>query len=468
MKRLYRITSVLSLFLLLFTFICFGQAKQNNKAIGHWKGLLVQETERVGIILKVSLSDEGDFYTTIYAPKKDAINMPVPNYITDDSLMIQVNDVGLFKGRFASPKTIIGTWYQEGLKYDLTFNKLSNADTAQISQTPEKPYPYLEEEVTFVNPEAGITLSGTLTTPETGDKFPAVILVSGMGDQDRDLTTYNHKPFLVVSDYLTRNGFAVLRFDDRNLGIPENEKEGATLEELSTDVLAAIDFLKTNPRIDSAKIGLVGHGDGGTIASFAANKAGTSAFVVLWGAPGTTGDKALIRQVDLLSKLSGYDKGYVDRYSNFQKTIFDILLHEPSPSRTVERLRLAFSDSTYAKMKPEDRATVNQNVQRVNNTWFKFYLKYDPTLGYKKLQCPVLVITGDKDLEFPADPNLGLIQKALEEGNNKNVKIVEMKGLNHLLQTTDFGSPDEYMEIMETISPKALKLIGSWIKSQVK
>jgi dienelactone hydrolase len=470
MKQFNLIKWFLSVFIFLLSANCFAQAKQNYWAVGQWKGLLTEEKEQLQVILKISKSKEGNLNVTIDVPKQGAIGMPVTKAETvGDSLFIDVDEIGgVYKGYFASPKRLIGTWYQFETKYVLNFSKLSNADTSYVSQVPVKPYPYIEEEVKFPNQQAGIKLVGTLTMPEKGGNFPAVLLISGIGDQDRDLGIYGHKPFLVIADYLTRNGFAVLRFDDRNIDVPEAKKVIPTLEESASDVLAAIDFLKNNPKIDSGKIGLIGIGDGGTMASLAANESGNSAFVVLWGSPGVTGDKALTLQNNLLSKLSGYDQEYVDKNQIIQKVVFDILLNEPSPSRTVERLRLAFSDSTYARMKPDGRAKINEKVQSVNNEWFKFYLKYDPTITYKKLNCPVLAVTGEKDLEFPPIPNLDMIKKALQESGNNKSKIIQLKSLNHILQTCDTGSPDEYIEIKETISPKALKLMGDWIKSKVK
>ncbi|NQU86644.1 MAG: alpha/beta hydrolase [Mariniphaga sp.] len=264
---------ILLIFLIVFQLQAISQETENKKAIGNWSGNLDVSSAKIELIFKVMLT-EGDLLAAkMDVPQQGATDIPVTEVSTNgDSLILVIRPInGNFKGFFKDKESIEGTWSQNGMSLSLTLTKTDKVIEFKRPQTPVKPYPYLEEEVIYQNKNDGITLAGTLTIPNSEGKFPAVVLITGSGAQDRDETIFGHKPFLVLADYLTRNGFAVLRTDDRGVGGSEGDIRKVTSEELAGDALAGVNYLKNHPKIDNSRIGLIGHSEGGIIAPIAAN-----------------------------------------------------------------------------------------------------------------------------------------------------------------------------------------------------
>jgi pimeloyl-ACP methyl ester carboxylesterase len=324
------------------------------------------------------------------------------------------------------------------------------------------------EEVSYENTKARIKLAGTLTLPEKAENFPAVILISGSGAQDRDETIFEHKPFWVIADYLTRNGIAVLRVDDRGVGGSEGDTGNATSKDFAGDVMAGIKFLKTRKEIDPSKIGLIGHSEGGIIAPIAANKINEVAFVVLLAGPGIPGEQILYEQGRLIGLASGMTEEQVVQNQKNQEAIFNIIKTEKDSAVRLDRLQRTFTGGMYPMMNEDQKTAVDQQVAAVNSPWFHYFLTYDPRPALTKLKCPVLALIGEKDLQVPPKSNLPAIEKSLTDGGNKNFKTLELPNLNHLFQNCETGAVSEYGQIEETISPEVLEIVLTWILENVK
>jgi fermentation-respiration switch protein FrsA (DUF1100 family) len=380
---------------------------------------------------------------------------------------------GYYEGKFEGD-SIAGTWNQGGSSFPLTLKRSGEIEPPKRPQEPKPPFPYIEEDVSYENKEASLTIAGTFTYPGSGESFPAVILITGSGPQNRNEELLGHKPFFVLADHLTRNGIAVLRFDDRGIGKSTGEFSSATTKDFASDVIAGIEYLKSRKEVNKDKIGLIGHSEGGLIAPLVAVQSDDVDFIVLMAGPGMTGKEILRLQTTLILRANGTDEETITDNVETALKMYDIIINEKDSSVVREKLK-KISDESYAEMSEEEKAQFgdpeiffNQQVKVLLSPWFRFFLEYDPYPTLTKVKVPLLAINGEKDLQVPPKENLELIEKAMKEGGNENYKIAELKGLNHLFQEAETGSPNEYAKIEETMSFSALNLISDWIKEITK
>ncbi len=391
--------------------------------------------------------------------------MPVAETkISGDSIFLNVAMIlGKYEGKFTSDSTIEGTWKQSGMSFPLSFKKTEVVTELKRPQTPKPPFPYRSEDVEYMNPASGLKLAGTLTLSENTKKCPAVILISGSGAQDRDETIFGHKPFWVIADYLTRNGIAVLRVDDRGVGGSEGNTGDATSEDFAGDVIAGLEFLKTRKEIDYNKMGLIGHSEGGLIAPIVATKSKDVAFIVLLAGPGINGEKIIYSQVENINRALGLDEEQIKQKLNTEKAVFDILLSQKNSADKIEELQNLLTDGMYDTMSEDQKKAIDIQANAINSPWFRFFLSYDPYPVLSKVKCPVLALNGEKDLQVPPKENLEALKKAMTEGGNKNFKTMEIPELNHLFQHCETCLVSEYATIEETVSPEVLQILYNWI-----
>jgi pimeloyl-ACP methyl ester carboxylesterase len=327
-------------------------------------------------------------------------------------------------------------------------------------QNPVKPYPYRDEDVTYRNEPAKIELAGTLTLPPGKGPFPAVLLITGSGQQDRDESILGHKPFLVLADHLTRKGIAVLRVDDRGAGKSGGTFATSTSADFATDVEAGLAYLNTRPEIDHRKTGLIGHSEGGMIAPMVAARNPSVAFIVMMAGTGVSGAEVLPAQVTAIVEASGKSHEEAVKDGANERQILTLIEQGASIDAIEKRMQEL---SNHA---PDEQTKAQ--VKQLQSPWFRFFLKYDPAVDLRKVKCPVLALDGEKDRQVLPDQNLPAIRKALEAGGNRHFEIEKIPGLNHLFQTAKTGAPGEYAEIEETISPVALNRISTWILRQTQ
>jgi pimeloyl-ACP methyl ester carboxylesterase len=301
-----------------------------------------------------------------------------------------------------------------------------------------------------------------------------VLLISGSGGQDRDESILGHKPFLILADYLTRRGIAVLRVDDRGVGGTSGDASKATTADFTDDVLAGVAYLKSRKDIDPRRIGLIGHSEGALIAPLAATRSPDVAFIVLLAAAGVPGDEIIMRQGELIARAQKADEAKIAESQKLQRQLLEILKNEPDAEKAKARLREAFANSSAlaAAGTPAAREALEKQIAAqvdvMLTPWFRYYVAYDPAPTLRKVRCPVLALNGDKDLQVDSKQNIPPITQALAASNNGDSTIMELQGLNHLFQHCTTGSPVEYGRISETFAPKALDLIGNWIVSRTQ
>ena len=430
---------------------------------GAWMGTLDMGTIKLRVVFHISNTEDG-LIATLDSPDQNVKGMPTTSVTRDGNhLKIESKNItAIFEGKIATDlASIDGTFTQMGAAHPLTLKRVK--DEAEMErkrpQNPTKPYPYREEEVSYENKVENVTLAATLTIPEGKGPFPAVLLITGSGPQDRDESLMGHKPFLILSDYLTRHGIAVLRADDRGTGQSTGVFAGATTADFATDTEAGIAYLKTRSEVNQHKIGLIGHSEGGVIAPMVAARNKDVAFIVMMAGTGVRGDQVLEAQGEAINIANGTSPAEAARKAAKEKEVLRLVETEKDEATLDKELREKLAGDI-----PEGQ--VGAQIKQITSPWFRYFLTYDPATALRKLTCAVLVINGSLDKQVLPDQNLPAIRKALEESGNKHFEIDELPGLNHLFQTAKTGSPAEYAEIEETMSPVALEKMSNWILKQ--
>ncbi|MEO8350845.1 MAG: alpha/beta fold hydrolase [Chthoniobacteraceae bacterium] len=441
---------------------------------GIWQGSLHVNLMELRLLLKLEGLD-ANLAGTLDSLDQNANGIPITRVNAEGKrLHFEVRSIaGIFDGIMGeNGSEIAGEWQQNGQKMPLVFQRLEKAPDLSRPQDPKKPYPYLEEEIAFTNAEAGLKLAGTFTCPKTKGPHPAVVLLTGSGPQDRDEALMGHRPFLVLADHLTRQGIAVLRFDDRGIGKSEGRFSQATNTDFVSDALAAVAWLKGRPEVNGRKIGLVGHSEGGITAPRAAVQSPDVAFIVLLAGVGVPMEELLLRQATDLMRVMGASDETIARQNSAQAEIFRIFREEGASPEAQKRIRNAIRKSVEG-YSPEQlqafgfsEATVEGQIQMISSPWFAEIFSYVPRPVLKEVKCPVLAINGEKDIQVAANENLSGIAEAVKSGGNQQVTTIALPGLNHLFQACTTGAMSEYGQIDETFNPKALDTVSKWIRAQ--
>ena len=429
---------------------------------GAWAGTLRMGTATLRLVLHLAAGPQG-LMASLQSPDQANAVMPASMVRLDASgLVFAVDDVqARFAGKVDSSQgSISGVFTQRGDSAPLELRRVR--DPADLRpprpQNPARPYPYREEEVSYRNPAANFRLAATLTIPPGKGPFPAALLITGSGPQDRDETIAGHKPFLVIADYLTRRGIAVLRADDRGVGHSGGRFADATTADFATDAEAGVAWLQTRPEIDARKIGLIGHSEGAIVAAMVAARNHVVASIAMLGGAGVPGDDIVVEQVRLISLANGATQLEAETLAAQQRRITNLV----KSGRDRETLRPQLREL----LKDKPAAEVDALISQLLSPWYRYFLAFDPASALRQATCPVLALTGGKDLQAPAALNLPAIRRALQEGGNRHFEVVEMPGLNHMFQVADTGSPAEYGQIDETIAPVVLEKLARWMAAQ--
>jgi len=438
---------------------------------GDWDGTLDVSTIKLRLVFHIATAPATGTTATLDSIDQGAKGIPITAVTkTGDKLLFEIKVIqGSFEGTPSSDgRAITGTWRQGPNSIPLTLTRRAIGAAAprmNRPQTPVRPFPYREEEVSYVNTASAdkVQLAGTLTVPQGKGPFPAAILIAGSGPNGRDEEILGHKLFLVLSDYLTRQGIAILRVDKRGVGHSTGSYDKATSLDFASDVKAGLAWLRARSDIDQRHIGLIGHSEGGLIAPMVAADDPGIAFVVLMAGPGENGTKILLQQGALILKATGASESAVAENTAGRAAMFKFAREETDPAKLDTELRpiMASLDKT-GRMAPQ---VVDAQIKALSNPWFRFFLSYEPAPTLARLRMPVLALNGSLDMQVPPAENLAVMRTAL--AGDKQATIIELPGLNHLFQTAKTGAPSEYSVIEETMAPLALKTISQWILAQV-
>ena len=441
------------LFLLLFA------ALQSQAQIeGYWKGQIDLGGQQLEMAFNIKAAENG-YSATLDVPAQGAYDVPVDKTVFQDNhLQLTLSAMGASYSGTLKGEVIEGEFTQHGMTFPLNLARGEKEAKIARPQDPKPPFNYRAEEVTFRNEKEGFDLAGTLTIPDGDGPFPAVVLVSGSGQQNRDEELMNHRPFWVIADHLTRQGIAVLRYDDRGMGGSGGEVENATSLDFSYDAEAAFDFLRNRKEIKASQVGILGHSEGGIINFMVSARRPEVAFVISLAGPAVNGVELLIAQGEAINRASGMTDEMIAFSSTASRQMYDIIEASNDRREADSLLRQLVKGWGYGEELTE------QTVSQLTMPWMYYFLKYDPTEAIVKTNCPALLLNGSKDVQVVASQNLPAYEKIITEHAKTNMTLREMPNLNHLFQHCETGSPNEYFTIDETISVEVLEMIVGFVK----
>jgi hypothetical protein len=422
---------------------------------GDWAGQIDTGALKLRLVLHVHTAD-GRTVATLDSPDQGAAGLPATVTVQAGHVRLTAAGAnGAFEGDLAEDgATLKGQWSGA----PTTLSRLAAGQTVAAPrrpQTPVKPYPYREELVSYPGGTATVRLAATLTLPQGKGPFPAVVLIAGSGPNARDEQVLGHALFLVLADHLTRQGIAVLRFDKRGVGQSSGDYASATSTDFAADAEAGVAYLRTRPEIDARRLGLIGHSEGGVIAPMVAAGDRGIAFLVLMAGPGVPGDQIIMAQSKAIAAASGAPTAAMEAGEALERRFLDAVMAAKDQASAEAAIR------TVLKGAGVPDAAVEIQVKAAASPWYRFYLAYDPAPALRRLRIPVLALIGSKDLQVPAEQNLPALRAALAA--DPQAEAAEMPGLNHLFQEARTGSPAEYGQIEQTLSPAALDRIAGWI-----
>jgi pimeloyl-ACP methyl ester carboxylesterase len=444
---------------------------------GTWYGTLNISGSSLHVVFHIS-QNGGTYATTMDSPDQGAAGLPTDQtQFTGHQLTIEASKFALkYTGTFLPDSNkITGTFVQGTGSFPLLLTPGKSKDAmATPAKRPQDPvsFPYRQEEVNFKNIKAGNTLAGTLTLPTNGKVNKVVILISGSGLQNRneEVTQFNHRPFLVWSDQLTKNGTAVLRYDDRGIGQSTGDFSSATSADFADDAEAAISYLKSRPGFKNISIGLMGHSEGGMIAPMVAARNKAVKFVVLLAAPGVSVSELMAQQSKDQMRLAGAPPEAIAESIAASAKLFAAMNQYQNLSSAAYKSKI--DSVVYAQVRnmPKEalggktiEEVAQKNSQQLYSPWFRYFIAYDPAIALRKLTCPVLALNGTLDMQVQSSANLAGIKAALIKAGNKRFEVLPLSGLNHLFQKGSTGSVAEYATITETVNPVALTKVTAWI-----
>lgn len=435
--------------------------------VGDWLGALETPIGALRLLVTIRATDDGGFEGELDSlDQSPGVKIPLTTVSLDGTTFAFASTpIGAtYTGELSADGTTIDGEFSQGAPLALVLERVESG-SAEVEaampnrpQTPELDGSYLAHEVTVPSVE-GVTLAGTLTVPAGERPFPAVVMVTGSGPQDRDETLFQHKPFAVIADHLTRQGIAVLRYDDRGTASSTGDFDAAGVNDLADDAHAAMTWLAERPEVDAARVGVIGHSEGGLIAPMLAARTPAPAFLVLLAGPGTSGRQIIIDQFGLLSRAEGMGDAEADELVAELTVLLDLVLGYDGDDLAGAVRDALTAERLAALGVPEDQR--EQYVDRLSSPGYRTFLAYQPADVLPHVTQPVLALNGTLDLQVPYEQNLAGLRAGLS--NSEDVTALSLEGLNHLFQTATTGAISEYAQIEETFAPSALELISEWI-----
>lgn len=454
------------LLFLICTLISLPTIAQSFK--GPWIGTLDIQGTKLNIVFHFKQNDN-IWSGTIDSPDQGAYGLKIDEVVVDgQKISTKSNQIQMTFSGELQQDTIKGTFKQGPLSLPLVLTPQTKELTKEKPQTPKEPYPYNVREMTMSSQGDSVVLSGTLTIPSIDKKHPAIILIAGSGPMNRDEEIFGHKPFAVLADYFTRQGFAVFRYDKRGIGKSTGNYKIATTCDFAEDVKSIVATLSELPNIDDKNIGLIGHSEGGIIAPMVANEMEAVKYIVLLAAPGLQGKVIVKKQNEELIQNTPIANNIKTKYLNVAYQFIDYLTNDNEPKDSKENiiagLNSIIKQNQADELFPEDQR--ESLVGTMTTKWYMQFLKLNPATYLTNIKCPTLALNGDIDKQVDADTNLKAIERAMS--GNQLLTVKKYPQLNHLFQHAEKGTIDEYAKIKETFSEEVIKDILTWITQDFK
>ncbi|MGM0905376.1 MAG: alpha/beta hydrolase family protein [Pseudomonadota bacterium] len=450
---------ILSIFLGLLSIV---QAQAADDYVGSWTGeLQVNDALALPVVFHIEKND--GYSATMDSPAQGVEGLKSNVQVEQNGIELHIPASGIrYKATLHGSEQLQGVFYQGEKELPLTLRKSTDGEQSTAynrPQTPTGPFPYQVEKVSFENPQADIRLAGTLTKPKGIEEAPVAILISGSGPQDRNSTVFGHKPFLVLADYLTRRGIAVLRFDDRGVGQSEGDFGKATTYDFAEDVEAAVAFAKERPDLQEDSIGLIGHSEGGMVASIVASKHNELAFVVLLATPGVPGYQMLAEQSYAIQVAMRGDSAEAAKERKLEHDLYKKVANGLNEEKIY-----AF----YVEKMKEQPEKAKQESRKISSEWMRHFLAFEPSRYLSQAESPILALNGNKDIQVLAESNTTALKQLLSEHGHPSSEVRVFDGLNHLFQEAESGLPEEYGRIEQTMAPEVMAHMSQWIGERVK
>jgi len=443
-------------FLLFFIFLMHFFNGFAQDFSGSWKGNLAIDKDTLALIIHVR-QENSQWMASMDIPSQNGFKLPTKVSIANKEIEIETVAEIRIKGNMVAANEINAVFSQSGFTTDIKFNRvldtneLAKSYSLKRPQEPQGPFPYDSKD--FIVENDLVKLSGTITSPKGEGKYPAVIMLSGSGTQDRDGTLFGHKPFKVLADYLTRQGIVVMRFDDVGIGGSTGRKDyiETTLTQ-AKNVKLLLNRLKSEPKADLNKVGLIGHSEGSLISLIEGARNGDIKFIVSLAGPGLSGKEILVKQsTDELKSLP-------PEKQKMYSSLLDIM--DKAEDDDVTRDNMEKIVDNYQGNTPLNAADTTYFI-RISNPWMLCFARLNPAVYMQQIKVPVLVLNGGKDIQVQADENVNVFKRSLPKNSKSHTKIYPE--LNHLFQTAKTGSVMEYQQLEETFNEEVMRDIISWI-----
>ena len=454
---------------------------QSAKFAGSWYGTLNVGVD-LRIVFHITQEENGAVKATADSPDQSAFGLKCDTIIiSNDAVTIEMKNMGAsFTGKLTNDSVITGKFIQRS-ELPLTLIKKINgiALIRKRPQTPQPPFSYKSEDITYTNKDGNISFGATITIPEGKGPFPAVVLVSGSGPQNRNGEMLGHQFFAVLADHLTKNGVVVLRYDERGIGKTTGNFSEATTADFAEDASAGIDYLLSRQEVNKKKVGLIGHSEGGVVVPMVATARKDIDFLVLLAAPGIRILDLMAEQNEAIAIKNGVSLESAKEFKMLYRRVITSIIEAPDSlialqntvelieNWSVQKSKLLLTELNLASTKSRFDY-VSTVTNQVRTKWFEYFLSINPTMYLQQLKCKVLALNGDKDIQVISTSNLAGIRNAMERSKSKKYEVRELPGLNHLFQHCTSCTANEYIEIEETFSPEALQLISNWVNKNIK
>ena len=447
----------------------------------NWAGILNAGGQKIELRLHLVQNADKTYTSNWDVPAQKAKGIPSSKTeVSNKQINIEIKMIGAsFTGTLnAGLNKLEGSWGQSGMSFPLNMEPLKEGMEVVVAmkpQTPKPPFSYVVKDFVYEGTNTHLSYGCTLTYPSDNKQYPLVILITGSGRQDRDETIFDHKPFAVLADYLTKKGFAVLRVDDRGAGKSTGDFSTSTTADFALDVEEHLAYAKTLPMVDPNKIGLLGHSEGGLIAPMVAARDKSVAFMVLMAGPGIEITELMAIQNEMVLKSAGISQqaidAYIPLYKNLMKSIIVIDNKEAAIAKAKAITNAWFESTDKNLVKLTTNISTQSDIEKFATTmaqtlstnWWKYFAAYNPQPTLQKVKCPVLAINGSADIQVPAAASLKGIEASLKKGGNKHFTTKQFEGLNHLFQKCTKCTVPEYGELETTIEPAVLETIGTWL-----
>ena len=447
---------------------------QSQDFTGSWTGSLDFGKEKLTVNIHIKQGDHGILTGTFDSPDQGAYDLPFQSVETKDVQLICLEKRMNIKlvAEFVGDDDLEASWTQGGQAFPISFRRLEGevVDKSKL-QDPVPPFPYEEEELWFINTK-GDTLYGTLTHPKGKKKAPGIILITGSGPQDRNSEILGHRPFFVLSDYLTRQGIAVFRYDERGVGMSGGDFSTATSEDFAKDAAEALKRMACHPNVDNKRLGVFGHSEGGIVAPLMNASFLQPHFLILAAAPGVPSRDLLLMQNDKIGEVQGLTKKQRERSREENTALFDLIIESANIEDAHTKINQYFDEKIEGSKEISDVKRLEQLRKSVHTSmltpWFDYFIRYQPEAHLRSIQTPTLAINGKLDVQVPWEENTREIREAFEKSGNTNLHIKTYDALNHLFQTAKTGSPMEYAQNTETFNEEVMADIAEFILGQKK